>query len=203
VNSFCQAQTSGMAIRQCQEYYARETQINPPSVATTRSGQSDMDPATRAAVLRTLSSRPKPQPYYVQPYSAGSATAFVLMLSLGRHDDMQLMIRNGLSGGWRNRLGKPTWSDGTSRTTHVTTEANQADTAHWTVKELPVATRQRAVNAAVNLGQTVASWLTDAVEHWADQPSEPAGDAVMEQLPTWLVWLLVAAWRPQSRRRPR
>jgi hypothetical protein len=44
-----------------------------------------------------------------------------------------------------------------------------ADNAPWTIKSVPIEVRQRAVKAAHAQGQTMAQWLTDAVNRLADQ----------------------------------
>ena len=68
VEATCQAQGSEMAVWQCQQYYARNPEIDPGSPverpADTSTGQ--LDPGTRAALIGVLLSRP--QPYYPQPY---------------------------------------------------------------------------------------------------------------------------------------
>ncbi|WP_428485954.1 hypothetical protein [Rhodopila sp.] len=44
-----------------------------------------------------------------------------------------------------------------------------ADQAPWTIKAVPIETRQKALKAAHAQDQTMAQWLTDAVDRLADQ----------------------------------
>ncbi|HTI81795.1 MAG TPA: hypothetical protein VL614_15205 [Acetobacteraceae bacterium] len=43
------------------------------------------------------------------------------------------------------------------------------DAASWTIKSMPIETRQRAVKAAHAQDQTMAEWMVDAVNRLADQ----------------------------------
>ena len=50
--------------------------------------------------------------------------------------------------------------------------ADQAGAAPWTIKSVPVETRQKAVKAAHAQDQTMAQWLVDAVNRLADRQAE-------------------------------
>ena len=87
VDAYCRTQGSADGVSQCQQYYARTIEVEPPSPISYRQpngGGSDMDPAVRAALIGALISRSQPayQPYMlpmpVQPpvYQAPVSRSF-------------------------------------------------------------------------------------------------------------------------------
>jgi hypothetical protein len=76
-----------------------------------------------------------------------------------------------------------------------------SDTSPWTIKAVPVETRQKAVRAAYAQGVVMAEWITDAVNRLADQqagnlvipPGKPEMPQQREAMPSIDLMGLAAA----------